>query len=150
MVGSQIIPGIIMVGVVLVFYRIPITEELVKCVQARIYPSEVTIVQRCTPPVPNPSAYAGEGLVPLANRVVVMRCFEAFKAFSVSFVQVHVVPHLVVMSRAHDRDPLFIDLTTTHTLYSPETCNYFLIVYVNGSLTSSSVPLNALAHVLLV
>jgi hypothetical protein len=76
-----------MVGVVPVFFRIPITMELVHCVQAGRHPAQPTNVQRCIPPVPNPDAYPEEGLVPLANRVVVMQCFEAFKAFVVSLVQ---------------------------------------------------------------
>jgi len=79
--NSQTIPGITMVGVVPVFYRIPITVELVQCVQAGSFPTQPTIVQRCIPPVPNPDAYPDEGLVPVTNRVVVMQCFEAFKAF---------------------------------------------------------------------
>jgi hypothetical protein len=65
MMKSQTFPGITMVGVVPIFYRIPITAELVQCVQAG---PEPTIVQRCIPSVPDRDAYPGEGLVPLANR----------------------------------------------------------------------------------
>jgi len=81
MLDSQIIPGITMVGVVPTFYRIPVTTELVRHVQAGAHPLEKTTVQRCIPPVPNPLSYLDEGLVPLVNRVTVMQCFEAFKAF---------------------------------------------------------------------
>jgi len=81
MVNSQTFPGITMIGVVPVFYRIPITAELVQCVQAGSNSPEPTIVQRCVPPVPDRAAYPEEGLVPLANRRIVMQCFEAFKAF---------------------------------------------------------------------
>jgi len=81
MVTSQTFPGITMVGVVPVFYRIPITAELVQCVQAGRNSPEPTIVQRCVPPVPDRTAYPEEGLVPLANRRIVMQCFEEFKAF---------------------------------------------------------------------
>lgn len=73
MVNSQIIPGTTMVGVVPIFYRIPITAELVQCVQTGRYPYQTTIVQRCIPPVPDPDAYPEEGLVSLANRVVVLK-----------------------------------------------------------------------------
>ncbi|TDL13545.1 hypothetical protein BD410DRAFT_435547 [Rickenella mellea] len=79
--NSQTISGIVMVGAMPIFYRIPITTELVQCVQAGMHPSQPTIVQRCVPPVPHPDVYGVKGLVPLANRVVVMQCFEAFKAF---------------------------------------------------------------------
>ncbi|KAI9466679.1 hypothetical protein BJY52DRAFT_8378 [Lactarius psammicola] len=78
---SQIIPGIIMVGAVPTFYRIPVTANLVNYVQAGTRPSQWTVVQRCVPPVPNQDAYPEEGLVPLANRNIVMQCYEAFKAF---------------------------------------------------------------------
>ena len=75
-----------MVGAVPTFYRIPITVDLVHHVQAGSFPPQVTVVQRCVPPVPNPIAYPEDGLVPLANRAIVLQCFEAFKAFVVSLV----------------------------------------------------------------
>jgi hypothetical protein len=84
MVNSQTFPGITMVGVVPIFYRIPVTAELVQCVQAGRYSPEPTMVQRCIPPVPDRDAYPEEGLVPLVNRRIVLQCFEAFKAFVVS------------------------------------------------------------------
>ncbi|SRR6266702_1763017 len=71
--NSQIIPGVIMVGAVPIFYRIPITAELVHCVRVGMRPPEETLVQRCVPPVPNQDAYPEEGLVPLANRRIVMK-----------------------------------------------------------------------------
>lgn len=86
MVTSQTLPGITMVGAVPLFYRIPVTANLVQCVQAGRYSPEPTIVQRCIPPVPNRDAYPEEGLVPLANRRIVMQCFQAFKVFVVSLV----------------------------------------------------------------
>jgi hypothetical protein len=64
-VDSQIFPGIIMVGAVPTFYRIPITATLVNHVQAGSFPPQPTVVQRCVPPVPNPIAYPEEGLAPL-------------------------------------------------------------------------------------
>lgn len=74
-----------MVGVAPTFYRIP---ELVQHVQAGTHPLEKTTVQRSIPLVPNPLSYLDEGLVPLANPVTVMQCFETFKAFVVSLFTV--------------------------------------------------------------
>ncbi|KAG5636212.1 hypothetical protein H0H81_008770 [Sphagnurus paluster] len=85
--NSQTITGITVIGVTPIFYLLPITTKLVQCVQAGIPPPQPTIVQRFIPPVPDPDAYPSEGLVPLANRVVVVQCFEAFKALVVSLVQ---------------------------------------------------------------
>ena len=87
MLDSQIFPGIIMVGVVPIFYHIPITAELIQCVETGRYSPEPTWVQRCVPPVPDQAAYLEDGLVPLANRHIVMQCFEAFKAFIVSLAE---------------------------------------------------------------
>ncbi|KAF8881159.1 hypothetical protein CPB84DRAFT_1735260 [Gymnopilus junonius] len=78
---SQTIPGIIMVGVVPTFYLITVTADLLTSVISGSYPSEATIVKRCIPPVLNLNSYPEEGIVPLANRVIVMQCFQAFKAF---------------------------------------------------------------------
>ena len=76
-----------MVGIVPIFYHIPITPELIKCVQAGRFLTEPTIVQKCIPPVPDQDAYYKEGLVPLANQCIVIQCFEAFKAYIVSLAQ---------------------------------------------------------------
>jgi len=54
-----------MVGAVPIFYRIPITAELVNRVEAGIFPPQVTVVQRCVPPVSNPIAYPQEASSPL-------------------------------------------------------------------------------------
>jgi len=75
-----------MVGAVPTFNRIPITVDLVHRVQTGSFPPQVTLVQRYVPPVPNAIAYPEEGLVPLANRAIVLQCFQAFKAFVVSLV----------------------------------------------------------------
>ena len=76
-----------MIGIVPIFYHIPITPELIKCVQAGRFSTEPTIVQKCIPPVPDQDAYYKEGLFPLANWRIVIQCFEAFKAFIVSLAQ---------------------------------------------------------------
>lgn len=85
---SQIIYGILMVGTVPTFYRIPVTATLVRAVRCGWSPGQWTRVQRCVPSVPNQDAYPKEGLVPLINRRIVMQCYEAFKALVVSFVHV--------------------------------------------------------------
>jgi hypothetical protein len=103
MLDSQTFPGITMVGVVPIFYRIPVTAELVQCVQAGRYSPKQTIVQRCIPPVPDRDAYPEEGLVPLANRRIVMQCFEAFKTFVVSLaVFLSYKDSLILSSRVYD------------------------------------------------
>ncbi|KAH9007183.1 hypothetical protein EDB86DRAFT_2793777 [Lactarius hatsudake] len=52
------------------FYHVtvPITAELVRCVQARRYPVETTRMRRCVQPVSNQDSYTEEGLVLLPNR----------------------------------------------------------------------------------
>ncbi|RDB19995.1 hypothetical protein Hypma_013144 [Hypsizygus marmoreus] len=79
--ASKIFPGITMIGAVPIFYHIPVTAELVRCIETGAHLPQATIVQRFILPVPNPALYMADGLVPLENRLVVMQCFEAFKAF---------------------------------------------------------------------
>lgn len=67
MTDSQVIPGIVMVDAVPIFYRIPSTG-----------------LPECKDAVPNQDAYPEEEFVPLANRRIVMQCYEAFKASVVS------------------------------------------------------------------
>ncbi|OBZ65509.1 hypothetical protein A0H81_14462 [Grifola frondosa] len=78
---STVFPGITMIGTAPIFYRIPVTEELLTVVATAAYPSDHrTVVQRFIPPVTHPQLYVQQGLVPLDNRYVVMQCFEAFKS----------------------------------------------------------------------
>ncbi|KAK0434545.1 uncharacterized protein EV420DRAFT_1653919 [Desarmillaria tabescens] len=79
--ASKVFPGITMIGAVPIFYRIPTTAELVRCIETATYPPQATIVQRFVPLVPNLALYMVDGLVPLENRRIVMQCFEAFKVF---------------------------------------------------------------------
>ena len=72
--------GIIMIGLAPAhFYKIIITQALVDAVMAGELPTEETILEHFTPPVPNMSTFLHEGLVPLENRRICFQCFEALK-----------------------------------------------------------------------
>ncbi|KAL0955382.1 hypothetical protein HGRIS_001630 [Hohenbuehelia grisea] len=81
---SHVFPGIIMIGTAPIFFRIPITEALLKSVQVGSYPARQTVVQRCFPPVPAPKSFIDEGLQHLGNRRVVLQCLRAFKQFIIA------------------------------------------------------------------
>jgi hypothetical protein len=72
-----------MIGSAPIFYRIPITQELLLSVVTAQYPPLVTVVQRFVPPVTNPLLYVQDGMVRLNNRRVILQCYEAFKQFVV-------------------------------------------------------------------
>lgn len=91
-----------MVGVVPVFYRIPVTAELAQCVQAKRYS---TIVQRCIPSVPYRDAYLEEGLVPLAVLLCSVLGLQIFRCESGS-VSATYSDLLILPSRAY-YDPQF-------------------------------------------
>ena len=76
-VASQILPGIVMDGTMPTFYKIPITNELVRAVESGEKPELETVVHVYVPEVPRPE----EGMKPLDNRVTILSCFEAFKQF---------------------------------------------------------------------
>jgi hypothetical protein len=73
-----IFPGITMVGTFPRFYKITVTADLDYCIQSGVYPPTQTIVYRHTPRVPTRQS---EGMRPLINRQLVLRCYEAFKQF---------------------------------------------------------------------
>ncbi|TFK60559.1 hypothetical protein BDN72DRAFT_805619 [Pluteus cervinus] len=75
------IPGIVMKGTAPVFYRIPITDDLVRSIGDGTYPDQPTIVYRLLSPVQDVSKYFSEGMQSLENRRVIMQCFEAFKRY---------------------------------------------------------------------
>lgn len=60
---------------------ITIESELALAVEGGVYPENVTIVRKFVPPVLDLPNYATQGMVPLQNRRVLFRCFEAFKIF---------------------------------------------------------------------
>jgi hypothetical protein len=77
----QIFPGITMVGTFPRFYKVTVTADLDLSIRGGNYPSTETIVLRHTPRVPRRQS---EGMRPLINRQLVLRCYEAFKRFVLS------------------------------------------------------------------
>lgn len=74
-----LMPGIIMVGTAPIFYHIPVSPQFLEALITSTYPKEETVVLRFVPPVANKVTYPSEGMRPLANRHIVLQCFEAFK-----------------------------------------------------------------------
>jgi hypothetical protein len=74
----QVIPGITMVGTFPRFYKIKVTADLDQCIRFGQYPETQTVVYRHTPRVPRRRS---DGMRPLDNRKLVLRCYEAFKKF---------------------------------------------------------------------
>lgn len=73
-------PGIVMVGTFPIFFKIPVTQALLTHIGNGTYPPEETHVTYCYPPVPrHPLKGRYEGMKPLDNRHVILRCYEAFK-----------------------------------------------------------------------
>ena len=72
----QVILGITMVGTFPRFYKITVTADLDHCVRFGQYPETQTVVYRHTPRVPRRRS---DGMRPLDNRKLVLRCYEAFK-----------------------------------------------------------------------
>ncbi len=72
-------PGIILYGTMPIFYKIPITTNLVHNVWHGTYPSEPTIVSIHVPDLPSPKHRYSKGMKPLDNRQAVLCCYEAFK-----------------------------------------------------------------------
>ncbi|KAF9065411.1 hypothetical protein BDP27DRAFT_1269355 [Rhodocollybia butyracea] len=69
-----------MVGPRPIFYKVPVTQDLVSYLSTGQYPSQPTIVQRLVPPVADKEAYMVHGMNPLADRRVVFRCLKAMGA----------------------------------------------------------------------
>jgi len=74
-----LMPGITMHGTAPVFYRIPVSPQLLEALATSTYPKEETVVLRFIPPVANPETYFSDGIRPLDNRRIILQCFEAFK-----------------------------------------------------------------------
>ncbi|KAK0235430.1 hypothetical protein EDD85DRAFT_887982 [Armillaria nabsnona] len=72
---EKIMPGIVMLGTMPTFYKIPVSQSLLYHIRHGTYPPELTQVTCCAVPVPRP----GEGMKPLDNRKEIFRCYEAFK-----------------------------------------------------------------------
>jgi hypothetical protein len=67
-----------MIGTSPTFFKIPITVELVRCVQRGEYPATPTVMIGHVPELPRPNR---EGMKPLDNRRIILQCYEAFKQF---------------------------------------------------------------------
>lgn len=80
-VTSITIPAIVMHGTAPTFYKIPVTNKLVRAIAAGEYPSEETIIPVHIPAVPRRDRRLQEGMEPLENRIPTFQCFEAFKKF---------------------------------------------------------------------
>ncbi|KAF8554205.1 DNA/RNA polymerase [Imleria badia] len=78
---AKTMAGIAMIGSAPIFYKIPITRELLSAIGAGQFPQTPTIVQCLFPLVANQTQYVQTGMKPLDQRRTVLECFEAFKAF---------------------------------------------------------------------
>jgi hypothetical protein len=74
----HVFPGITMVGTFPRFYKVNVTADLDHSIRYGVYPLTETVVHRHTPRVPRRRS---EGMRPLMNRKLVLRCYEAFKRF---------------------------------------------------------------------
>jgi hypothetical protein len=75
------IPGITVIGSTPTFYKITITQDLVEAVETAQYPANPTTVHKLVPPVEDLARLSQNGMKSLNNRVVILKCFEAFKQF---------------------------------------------------------------------
>lgn len=73
--------GIIMIGTSPMFYRIPITTELITHLQIGERPPTETVVLSHVPTIPRLDRRLSEGMKPLDNRKAILQCYEAFKKF---------------------------------------------------------------------
>jgi hypothetical protein len=80
-IQAKTIPGITMVGSAPTFYKITVTQDLVDAVETAQYPANQTTVYKLVPPVEDLARLRQNGMKPLSNRVIILRCFEAFKQF---------------------------------------------------------------------
>ena len=76
--NSIMFPCLTMVGTSPIFYKITVTAALSKAVQTGSFPEIETRVFRYVPALPRRNS---EGMRPLANRLEILRCLEAFKRF---------------------------------------------------------------------
>ncbi|KAH9969995.1 hypothetical protein BGW80DRAFT_1525668 [Lactifluus volemus] len=55
-------PGIVMVGTLPVFFKIPVTKTLSSHICHGTYPPEETLVTYCYPPTPRPACCLSKGM----------------------------------------------------------------------------------------
>ena len=78
LIYSQIISGIVMKGTLSIFFKIPVTQQLVTAI---MHPAEPTIVAVHSPDLPQPNLSWSEGMEPLdTDRQHILKCFKTFKA----------------------------------------------------------------------
>jgi hypothetical protein len=75
---SRIMAGMTMCGTLPMFYKIPITQDLVDCVLMGLEPMTETKVLKHVPLFPDRFI---NGMPPLGNRLLALKCYDAFKAF---------------------------------------------------------------------
>ena len=115
---SKTFAGITMVGTTPNFFRIPVTQQLIVALATAQYPAEPTIVHKLVPPVPDHTTILEQGMLPLANRRIILQCFEAFKQF---------VVRLIPLSQ---RYCFLTQPSTPSTELIANICNYCLIIPV--------------------
>ena len=72
---SMVMPGIVMDSTMPTFYKIPVTAQLVKAIEAGEQPKQETIIHMYHPKVPWPK----EGIKLLNNWYIILSCFEVFR-----------------------------------------------------------------------
>lgn len=80
-VQHLLIPGIVMIGTAPILYKIRVTKGLADAVTYGAFPPVPTVVHFHVPAVPRPHRLLSEGMKPLDNRHIILRCYEAFKRF---------------------------------------------------------------------
>ncbi|KAF9061604.1 hypothetical protein BDP27DRAFT_1394213 [Rhodocollybia butyracea] len=80
-IGNKVVLGIVMVGTLPTFFKIPVTQELEFGVMTGTFPDTPTVVTGHVPVVPRPHQMFSEGMKPLDNRQAILECYEAFKGF---------------------------------------------------------------------
>jgi len=71
-------PGILMVGTLPTFFKVPVTQNLSDHIRCGTRPEKETSVTFCFPPIP--VRRHKEGMMPLDNRLAILKCYEAFKS----------------------------------------------------------------------
>ncbi|RDB25626.1 hypothetical protein Hypma_006166 [Hypsizygus marmoreus] len=78
---SKVYAGITMLGTAPMFYKIPVTADLLNSVITSQFPLQQTVVKKLIPPVPDMIKLWEEGMRHLESRRVILQCLEAFKQF---------------------------------------------------------------------
>ncbi|KAI6038031.1 hypothetical protein EDC04DRAFT_2698494 [Pisolithus marmoratus] len=84
--GLEVLDSMVFLGIIMVrtspsVLKIPVTHELAQCVETGTFPDNLTIVTGHVLDIPRPHCRFSEGMDPLDNRRVILRCYEAFKEF---------------------------------------------------------------------